>query len=131
MKGRSKGKVMILIVDDEELILMGWKYALESAGYNVRTALTGINAISIAQRERPDIVITDLIMPKMNGVEICRKIKEKSPGTEVVLVSGHPEEIKNFQTDFINAGGMDLLLKKPLSTDEIVGAVKVIMKEKT
>ena len=131
MKGRSKGKVMILIVDDEELILMGWKYALESAGYNVRTALTGINAISIAQRERPDIVITDLIMPKMNGVEICRKIKEKSPGTEVVLVSGHPEEIKNFQTDFINAGGMDLLLKKPLSTDEIVGAVKVIMNEKT
>lgn len=122
---------MILIVDDEELILIGWKYALESAGYNVRTALNGISAVGITQREKPDIVITDLIMPKMNGIEVCRKIKEMSPETEVVLVSGHPEETRKLQKDFINAGGRDLLLRKPLSTDEIVGAVRVIMKEKT
>ncbi len=116
----------VLIVDDEELILLSWKYTLESAGYNVTTAITGAKALAEVERCTPDIVITDLIMSEMNGIEICKKIKEKSPATKVVLISGHPDEIRNYQSDFIKAGGEDYLLRKPLSKDEIIEVVDSI-----
>jgi YesN/AraC family two-component response regulator len=123
-------KARILIVDDEALILLGWEHSLKSAGYDVKTALTGKEAIEITLEQKPDIVITDLIIPEMNGVELCRRIKTISPETEVVLISGHPEEIYNYQRDFISAGGRDTVLIKPLSVIEMIKAVETIMREK-
>jgi YesN/AraC family two-component response regulator len=123
-------KARILIVDDEALVLLGWESSLKSAGYDVRTALNGKEAIEIAHEQKPDIVITDLIMPEMNGVELCRRIKTISPETEVVLISGHPEAIYNYQSDFISAGGREAFLRKPLSMDEMIKAVELIMREK-
>ncbi len=123
-------KAKILIIDDEELILMGWTYTLRSAGYHVITALTGREAISMVKKEKPDIVITDLIMSEMNGIEICKEIKSKSPEIEVILVSGHPDETKRYQKEFVAAGGRHEILKKPLSKEEIIIAVKKIESEK-
>jgi len=123
-------KPKILIVDDEPLILMSWENSLTSAGYDVKTAYNGKEAIKISEKEKPDIVITDLIMPEMNGIELCRRIKKISPETEVVLISGHPAEIFNYQKDFVNAGGRESLLQKPLSIDEMIDAVEAILREK-
>jgi len=123
-------KPMILIVDDEALILLSWEKSLTSAGYNVKTASSGKEAIEIIQERSPDIVFTDLIMPEMNGVELCKKIKTISPYTEVVLVSGHPQEIYNHQRNFIEAGGREAFLRKPLFTNELREAVEAIMREK-
>jgi CheY-like chemotaxis protein len=75
-------KARILIVDDEALILLSWENSLKSAGYDVKTALSGKEAIEITLEQKPDIVITDLIIPEMNGVELCRRIKTISPETE-------------------------------------------------
>jgi YesN/AraC family two-component response regulator len=119
-------KLRILLVDDEAIILIGWQKELEPEGYDVRTALTGREAVEMAKEEKPDIVITDLVIPDMNGVEICRKIKEMYPDTNVVLVSGHPVETKNYVMDFINAGGRDEYLRKPLIEDEIRNTIKKI-----
>ncbi len=124
-------KPRILVVDDEALILLSWENSLRAAGYDVKTAFNGKDAIRITEEEKPDIVITDLIMPGMNGVELCRGIKKISPDTEVALISGHPEEIYNYQRDFMNAGGREVCLQKPLSIDEMIDAVEVIMREKT
>ncbi len=119
-------KSKILIVDDEELILIGWKYTLRSAGYHVKTALNGKDALNIVKNEKPDIVITDLIMSEMNGVEICKAIKNESPEIDVILVSGHPDETKRFQQEFVEAGGSQEILKKPLSKEEIINAIESI-----
>ena len=124
-------KARILIVDDEALILLGWETSLKSAGYDVKTALNGKEALEITLEQKPDIVITDLIIPEMNGVELCRRIKSISPETEVVLISGHTKEIYNYQRDFISAGGRDAVLTKPLSIDEMIKAVETIMSEKS
>ena len=124
MKGR------ILIVDDEAVILLSWENSLTSAGYDVETALNGNDAIEIAYKQKPDIVITYLIMPEMNGVELCRRIKTISPETEVVLLSGHPEVINNYRSDFISAGGREEVLIKPLSINEMIKAVDKVMSEK-
>lgn len=123
-------KAKILIIDDEELVLAGWEYALASAGYHVSTASEGKVAVEIAEKEQPDVVITDLFMPIMNGVEICRQIKAVSPGSEIVLISGYPEETPRFYMQFVKAGGKDTFLRKPLFKEELVEAVKNILRER-
>ncbi len=122
-----KTKHTILIVDDEELILRGWHHTLDSAGYKVNTALSGKEAIELAKKEKPAVVITDLIMPEMDGVEICRRIKAIYPETEIVLVSGHPEEIKKSHRAFMQAGGRDEFLRKPLFSEELIEAVEKLL----
>lgn len=123
-------KAKILIIDDEELVLAGWEYALASVGYHVSKASEGKVAVEIAKKEQPDVVITDLFMPIMNGVEICRQIKAVSPGSEIVLISGYPEETPRFYMQFVKAGGKDTFLRKPLFKEELVEAVKNILRER-
>ena len=125
-----KLKIKILIADDEELILLAWKKELESEGYKVITALNGKLAVDAAAKEKPDIVITDLIMPEMNGVEVCRKIKEMYPDTQVVFVSGHPVQTEKQIMDFIAAGGRDEYLRKPLLKDEIKTVINGLVEER-
>ena len=64
-------KARVLIVDDEALILLGGQSSLQSAGYEVKTALNGKAAMEIVRKQKPDIVITDLSMPEIDGVELC------------------------------------------------------------
>lgn len=123
-------KRKILLVDDEELILVGWQETLETAGYHVRTALSGKKAVEMAKEEKPDIVITDLVMAEMNGVDVCREIKKTFPDVDVLLVSGHPDEIRKCQMDFILAGGKDVFLRKPLLDEELVDTVKSTLSER-
>jgi two-component system alkaline phosphatase synthesis response regulator PhoP len=120
-------KARILIIDDEELLLLSWEYTLRSAGYDVVTASEGEKAVEIARQQKPDIAITDLIISDMSGIEVCRKIKESSPETHVVLISGHPEELRASQRDFVSAGGRDEVLVKPLSKAEIIEAVEKVL----
>lgn len=100
-------KVRILIIDDERIILKAYTKELEAMGYEVHSAMSGQEAIEILQRESFDIAFTDLVMPGMNGVEICKKIKEMYPETEVVLISGYPEEVVEHQMNFVEAGGRE------------------------
>jgi len=123
-------KPKILIVDDEKIVLKAYARELERVGYEVFRAMTGSEAIEIAKRERPDIVFTDLIMPKMNGVEICKTLKGICPDAEIVLISGYPEEVVRFQIAFVDAGGREEWLRKPLSIDELPDTAKLILKEK-
>ena len=118
----------ILLVDDEKLILVGWKFALESAGYQVETALTGTDAVKKAEEKRPDLVITDLFLPDINGVEICKSIKTMYTDCSVILISGDPFELEKIQKDFIKAGGKDWYLQKPLSIKEMLESVERILK---
>ncbi len=124
------GKIMILLIDDDEIVLVGWQRELESSGFTVRTAESGSRAIEIAKEEKPAVVITDLVMPNMNGVEVCKKIKEMHPDSQVVLISGHPEEIKRNQIDFVRAGGREEFLRKPLLDNELIEVVNKVIKER-
>lgn len=122
-------KLRILLIDDEEIVLIGWREELKSVGYDIRMALDGERALEMLKEEKADIVITDLVMPNMDGVEVCKRIKALHPETVVVFVSGHPQEIEKKQMDFIRAGGRDELLRKPILKDEILDVIKKITKE--
>jgi len=123
-------KVKIMIVDDEYIVLQAFANELERAGYHVYTASRGRRAIEIAAREKIDIVFTDMIMPEMDGVEVCRGIKEISSDTEVILVTGYPEEVVEKESGFFDAGGRREWLKKPIDIDALPGIVQRVLHEK-
>ena len=121
----SKGK--ILVIDDEELVVLFFQKVLKEAGYEAKIARRGSEAIELAKKEMFEIVFTDLVMAEMSGVEVCRQIKKFAPQTKVVLVSGHPEQISKHLMPFIQAGGRDEILRKPVTEEEILGTCEKIM----
>ena len=96
--------IKVMLLDDEAIILSGQKYSLESACNYVKTALCG-KAIEVVEREITALVINDMIIPNMNGVEVCKNIKARYPNIEAVLVSGSPDEIRKYLLDFLHSGG--------------------------
>lgn len=116
-------KTRILIVDDEEIVVRGIKKGLEYSGFDVKTVIGGKGAVELVQEEFFDLVLVDLVMPGLNGVETCKEIKKYSPKTEVLLLSGYPQEIERLHSEFLNAGGKDLFLRKPIMADEVEDAI--------
>ncbi|MFH1874388.1 MAG: response regulator [Pseudomonadota bacterium] len=122
-------KAKVLIVDDEKIVLKAYSLELEEAGFEVFRAASGAEAIAMTKKEMPEIVFTDLVMPGMNGVEICKKIKEIKPDAQVVLISGHPEEVVKYAVAFVDAGGKEEWLRKPLAKDELIETAEKLVKE--
>ena len=100
-------KEKILIVDDEEGIRKVLRISLEDRGYTVLTAENAAEALRIFSREQPGIVLTDIKMPGMDGIELLRRLKQANPNTEVVVITGHGDmdlaikSLKYEATDFI------------------------------
>ena len=68
----------ILVVDDEKLLVKGIKFNLENEGYEVVTGADGMEAVELAGSENPDLIVLDLMMPRLDGLEACGKIRELS-----------------------------------------------------
>ncbi|MBU1086100.1 MAG: response regulator [Candidatus Omnitrophica bacterium] len=123
-------KAKIMIVDDEPIVLRAYKKELEGQDYSITAVSSGQEAIAKAAKEQFDIILTDLIMPGMNGLELCKEIKKNSQATEVVLMSGYHEEMQKSWIEFIRAGGRDFFLRKPLSPGELKDTINTILIEK-
>ncbi|MEE9526176.1 MAG: PAS domain S-box protein [Syntrophobacteria bacterium] len=97
----------ILVIDDEASTRDLLKMSLESDGYTVFVAEDGPKGLEIFARELPSVVLTDIKMPGMDGIEVLRRVKEQSPDTEVIVITGHGEmnlaikALQNEATDFI------------------------------
>lgn len=110
-----------MLVDDEEGIRKVLGISLADAGYRVLTAATGEAAMALFREEYPSIVLTDIKMPGMGGIELLRKIKQERPETEVIMISGHGDmelavkSLKFEATDFITKPINDDVLEIALS----------------
>jgi DNA-binding NtrC family response regulator len=110
-------KETILIVDDEKDICEVLDISLSDLGYNVHTAGNGEEALQMFEKILPSIVLTDIRMPGMDGIELLRRIKEQHPETEVILITGHGnmdlavKSLKLEATDFITKPIDDELLQ--------------------
>ena len=111
----------LLLADDEEGIRKVLSIALEDSGYEVLTAENGEEALKIFRRSRPAIVMTDIKMPGMDGIELLQKIKQEAPDTEVIMITGHGDmdlaikSLKYEATDFVT---------KPINDDVLEIALK-------
>ncbi|MDE2349828.1 MAG: response regulator [Gammaproteobacteria bacterium] len=124
----------VMIVDDETDVRDAIRRVLERAGYAVRSADNGAQALDALESRGADLVITDIIMPVMDGVEAIQAIRARHPRTRIVAISGggnfgvaeyQPEAITT--TAYLAAAGQagaDALLTKPFDSAEILGAVR-------
>jgi two-component system KDP operon response regulator KdpE len=110
----------ILVVDDELQITRVLRTTLSGYGYNVRTAGDGVEALNVMQQWNPDLVITDLSMPKMGGLELCRKIRSQSTVSIIVLSVRGEEEPKVEALD----SGADDYVTKPFNMNELMARVR-------
>jgi DNA-binding response OmpR family regulator len=116
----------ILIVDDDPSILKFIKANLEARGYGVLTAADGEEAIRISQKEKPDLLILDIVMPEMAGFEVCRKIREWS-NVPIIMLSAREGEGDAEKS--AECGANDYLTK-PFVLRELLSMVKTMLKKK-
>lgn len=117
-------KEKLLLVDDEEGIRKVLGITLADAGYDVRTAASGEEALTVFGEHRPSIVLTDIKMPGIDGIELLKRIKAQDSGTEVIMITGHGDlslaikSIKHEATDFVtkpvNPDILDIALQRAL-----------------
>ena len=110
----------ILAIDDEESITQFLKMGLEAEGYEVITASEGVTGIQLAEKWKPDVAIVDIMMPGMDGYEVCRSLK-KYTNCQVILLSAKGEVTD--RVTGLNAGADDYMVK-PFSFEELIARVQ-------
>jgi len=112
----------ILVVDDEELILIALSELLKPKGYEVVTALNGPTALDILSRDRVDLIILDIIMPEMSGLEVCRKIRAMENYQDVPIMMLTAKSADEDKQQGMEAGA-NLFLPKPISPQRLIQLV--------
>ncbi|MGE0087795.1 MAG: response regulator [Desulfococcaceae bacterium] len=115
-------KEHILLVDDEPDILSVLRFALSGEGFAVETASNGKDALSLFQQQSFELVLSDIRMPEMDGLELLRCIKEISPDTEVIILTGYAS-VENAVQAMKNGGAFDFLQKPPEQIEELLRSV--------
>jgi CheY-like chemotaxis protein len=120
----------ILIVDDSQLILNITRSILEKEGYSVLEAHDGKECFKVVEKLKPDIILLDVVMPDMDGWEVCKKIKETKATRDipVVMFTTQARE-KDFKKSIEYAGAYAHILK-PFNREELINLVKEAIKDK-
>jgi two-component system alkaline phosphatase synthesis response regulator PhoP len=111
----------ILVVDDESAILQTLRFNLERSGYAVVTAADGRSAIAMAQREQPDLIVLDIMLPVLDGVEACKEIRKFS-AVPIIMLTAKDQEIDKVLALEL---GADDYVTKPFALHEFLARVKV------
>lgn len=114
----------ILVVDDEPKIAEICQDYLQAAGYEVVTATTGPEGLSAARREKPDLVVLDLMLPEMDGLDVCRTLRRESDVPVIMLTARVEETDKLIGLEL----GADDYITKPFSPRELVARVRVVLR---
>lgn len=113
-------KIRVLLVDDEKEFIQTLAERLEVRDFNVETAFDGNEAVSKIKEQDFDVVVLDVLMPGMNGIETLREIKSIKPLVNVIMLTGHATV--ETAIDGMKAGAYDYLMK-PTDTNDLVGKI--------
>lgn len=117
----------ILVIDDEPDILLMLKKMLERVGFEVEIANNGELGLELFQRQSADLVITDIIMPEKEGLEIIREMKKLKADLKIIAISGGGRISASSYLDTATRFGADIAFQKPFRKDELIGAVQELL----
>lgn len=114
----------ILVVDDEKVLVKGLKFNLENEGYQVITGFDGAQAVELARQQRPDLILLDVMMPKLDGLQACMQIRNFSDVPIIVLTakSEDMDKIMGFEC------GVDDYVTKPFNVVELKARIKALLR---
>ncbi|MEO8954587.1 MAG: response regulator [Ktedonobacteraceae bacterium] len=117
----------ILVVDDETVLVETIAYNLEQAGYQVTTAADGASALQAAHRETPDLIILDIMLPEMDGLEVCRQLRRESntSTTPIMMLTARGDEIDKVVGLEV---GADDYVTKPFGRRELLARVRALLR---
>lgn len=117
----------ILVVDDEDDILEFLSYNLRKSDYQVYTASNGKDALETAYRENPDLIILDIMMPEMDGVEVCKQLRsvDQFNGTIIAFLTARNEDFVH--TNSLDAGGDDFITK-PIKPSVFLSRIRALLR---
>lgn len=122
---KKKDKIKVLLVDDEEEFVKTLSERLQMRDVDSETAFDGEQAIARVSEEQPDVLVLDLKMPGLHGLEVLRWIKNSHPDIQVIILTGHGTERDEEKAREL--GAFDYL-KKPVETDSLVSKIRVAYK---
>jgi DNA-binding response OmpR family regulator len=114
----------VLVVDDEKLIVKGIRFSLEQDGMEVDCAYDGEEALKLANENQYDMILLDIMLPKMDGMEVCQQIREKSPVPIVMLTAKGDDMDKILGLEY----GADDYITKPFNILEVKARIKAIIR---
>ena len=114
----------ILVVDDEELLVKGIRFNLRSDGYDVISGSNGLEAVALTQAEEPDLIVLDVMMPEMDGLTACAKIREFS-NVPIILLTAKADDMDKLM-GFDN--GADDYLTKPFNILELKARIRALLR---
>ncbi|SFL30223.1 Response regulator receiver domain-containing protein [Desulfomicrobium norvegicum] len=113
----------ILLIDDEEAFVTTLQERLEMRGFSARVALDGQSGLDMIAEDPPDVIVLDLRMPGISGVEVLRRIRKQWPGLPVIMLSGHGSDM-DFET-CVHLGAA-MYHKKPLDINTLIESVRTV-----
>ncbi len=119
----------VLIADDEPNIVISLEFLLEQAGYQIRVAHDGQEALEAIQRQPPDLVLLDVMLPRLSGFDVCQKIRENPAWQHmrIVMLTAKGREVE------VSKGlalGADAYITKPFSTQELLAQVRDLLADR-
>ncbi|ETI68539.1 response regulator transcription factor [Neobacillus vireti] len=118
-------KNKVLVVDDEQSIVTLLQYNFEQAGYEVITAMDGQTGKKLAETESPDMIVLDLMLPHLDGMEVCKQLRQKGIMTPILMLTAKDDEFDKILG--LELGADDYMVK-PFSPREVIARVKAILR---
>ncbi|MDP2901462.1 MAG: response regulator [Candidatus Bathyarchaeota archaeon] len=122
----TSGKSSILIVDDDEFLTETFKVILETVGYQVEVAATGMQAIHKTKNKTYDLVILDIKLPDINGDEVARIMKKQGKKTKVVMITGYEKLAEGLKDEPVD---VKEVLMKPVSPNNLLTVTKKVLED--
>ncbi|MDX2273235.1 MAG: response regulator [Cyanobacteriota bacterium] len=117
----------VLVVDDNRTYQQMITNLLQESGLEVTTASDGVEALEAIHTQVPDLVVLDVVMPRMNGYEVCRELKA-DPQTQKVLIVMCSTKDQEFDRHWANKQGADAYITKPFKPQELIATIKQLLR---
>jgi len=117
--------LQILIVDDEKALVKGLKYTLEKEGFEVKAAYDGQEALDFLQSNKADLIILDLMLPKVDGLEVCRRLRRQGNNTPIIMLTAKGEDVDKIIGLEL---GADDYVAKPFNPRELVARIRAVLR---